>query len=825
MFDLLASDCKYSIRQLLKSPGVTLITILTSLLGIGISTLTTVLLDSVVFRTLPVREPSQLITYEMRDHENSIGLSGPEFDALRKDQSSCVDLMAWANDRATVDLNGHRLNTPIQLLSARSFQVLGVRPQLGVAFMGSWENNKGGGPIIAVLSDGFWSRYFNRDKGISGRVMNIAGRPVVIVGVMPKGFEGLTDGVKPDIYLPLSFYGALNNDEQALNSPGNFVLSVLGRLRTDTTLKDAVKEVNAIEPLVRRQADPDGRFMEGYFKPFHLQVFDGRAGESPAKAKMARPIQFTAILVVLFLTLCAANTTLLLLARVNGRQEEYALRSALGAGSLRIAQQILTESLLLTLPGVMCGIAIGSSAMFIVIEILAKQGLIISASHHIDMAAIIVNIIIGLSIALFASIWPIARSLRYASSLTQKRYNVYGAFRRHIKGILSVQVAVATTLVTLSALIASTLTHLLLTNPGFEATGVVIATCDLADLHLDRKSVGSVVSLLSTYIANQPGIESVGISNVQPLSGSGLFTHEFSVDNRGTVHSDAHISWRAVSPEYFQAMGTRFFSGNSMASPNDGSTFCALSKNLADYLFPSETAVGRTIYTPVRGQPDGAVLNSQHSCRVIGVVEDAQLISLQQPSLRTIYSIVKPAAFNRNNFTVVIRGRRNDLSILALKRSIDSLLPTGAKINYETLRQMELEDLSRERILAGISALFAIIALMLMGLGMYGLLEHIVASRRHEIGVRRALGAPGGAIVVAVGKGPLVEIIIGWLSGALVSSLMVDTTQRLASLPYTNTSVAYVGAIAVIVAGACIAALIPLRQALFIEPMQALRAD
>lgn len=832
VIESLWTDVKFALRQLRKSPGITFIAVMTLALGIGANTAVFTLTWAVILKSLPVPHPNRLVEYEMRNGDSMIGLSGPEYTALRQQQKACTDLLAWASDIVSVRTGGaleRRLR--IQLVSGNAFRVLEMQPYLGNFFSDRSDAAEGAQGIPAILSYDYWQEKFHGDDRALGQTLIVAGNPVTVVGVMPKTFEGLTANFHPALYLPLSFADFVYGKDFR-NHPGHFGLFVLGRLKPGMTMAVASAEVEAIEPSVRKEADPTGIYLNQFFKPFRLKVQEGQSGVSWVKATYTRPLLVLEILVAFLLLLCCLNTALVMLARVSGRQQEYAVRNALGAGRYRLIRQVLIETVLLTIPGLIGGLLMGWAAARALVAMLGTMGS--ASSMDVRPNAVILGFNLGLSlmVAFGIGLWPAFKAAKAVPAFDLKTSERGVAAKQMGGWVVVLQVAVSVSLVTSAVLLGGTLGRLLMEHSGFHAQGTALASIDLRDLKLSRAQMEKISGELLQVAQHKPGVTASGFTGAKPLTGFFGASREFAIDAQGHVHSDPHIFYVRVTPGYFDAIGTRLLAGQS-ASPatRDSMPQCVLSHDLARFFFPEENAVGRIVYLSTFDQPDGTNLDPKNGCRVVGVAENAHLVSLRADAPRIIYSVysaVMPQTQDEaypTYLTLVVHAKTDALAIAALHDTVKQVLPASAGVKYQTFRQLIGDDLNRERMLVSMSGVFAFLALLLTALGIYGLLMRNVVLRTKEIGIRVVLGAQRHQIVLSIAKKAFIEVFWGLLAGAAITALLARTIHQFLGQFQPVHAWPYGISAGVILLIAGIAVYFPARRAASVDPMQALRAE
>jgi predicted permease len=826
-FENLWADLRFSWRQLERSPGISIITVLTLALGLGANTAVFTLTWNIVLSGLPVPHPGQLVEYEMRSSETMIGLSGPEYRILRQRQRTSTDLLAWASDAMPIRQGTQTTQTHVQLLTGNAYRVLELQPYSGRFFDEAEDRSQGAKGIPAVLSYDHWQSAFHGDSNAIGQSLSVDNHAVTIVGVMPPAFEGLTANFHPAVYLPMSFAN-LEYGPDFSNAPGHFGHFVLGRLKAGVTLADAQAELNAITPSIRKEADPTGIYLNQFFKDFQLTARDGRSGVSWVKMAYERPLLVLEMLVVFVLALCCINTALVMMARVSGRQQEFAVRSALGAGRARLIRQVLAETLLLTIPGLIGGIFLGWMAAHFLVEMLGRKGTPSVMDLQPNPIIVGVNLIAALGVAIGAGLWPALRAGWAQPSVDLKAGSKTIAGQGLGGWAISLQVTVSLCLVSAAILLGRTLSDLITARSGFNAENAVVATVDLESLKLKPAQLVDVTNRLLSAVEAQPGVTAAGYVGWLPLSGAFGASHMFSVDRDHVVHSDPNLYYQQITAGYFAAAGTRILSGSSIATSLGATPSCVMSASLVQIFFPHQSPLGEFVYYSTMGQPDGTNLDLKNACQVVAVAEDAKFVSLRQPAPAMLYQIQRPdvaSQYYAPSGVMVIRAQSAALAADAVKNASSGILPAEEAPHVESFNELIHQDLSRERMLVSLSGSFAVLALLLTVLGLYGLLMRTVTMRTREIGIRVALGANRREILLAIGRRTFFEVAIGMGGGVFLTLFVTRAARQLLSLQSSPGTSELLLSGTIVLVMALVAALVPARRAASVDPMQALRSE
>ena len=417
----LAQDLRFALRQLRKSPGYAIVAMVTLALGIGANTAIFLLTWSILLRSLPVPDPNQLIRYTFRKGESDIGLSYPQYVALKKQQNVATGLFAWTSNDATMTRNGHSQKIPIALTTGSLFPVLQLQPALGRAFEpGAGEQNSAYQPE-ALLRYDFWRTAFHSDPSIVGRTLRIENNNITIVGVLPRGFDGVSPEQSFDVLLPLSFEKVMHPKDSMLYAPGAFWLTVMGRLRPGESVQQAQANLAAIRGQVTEAADRSHNFLtSGFFADFKLGVESGRSGRSWLRWKYAKPLVALESLCGLMMLLCGVNVALVVVSRVSSRLHEFAMRSALGATRRRLLSQVLTETLLLGAGGLAGGALLGWEMARLLIGMISGPGAPEAMRLQAGAVVFLFATAVSLGAALLAGLWPAWRASHTAPATDLK---------------------------------------------------------------------------------------------------------------------------------------------------------------------------------------------------------------------------------------------------------------------------------------------------------------------------------------------------------------------------------------------------------------------
>ncbi len=824
----LLQDIRFGLRMLRKSAGFTAVAVLTLALGIGANAAIFTLTYAVILESLPVPNPQQLVRYTFRNGEQDIGLSGPTYDALRKHETTDQDLLAWSSSDLALQENGATTNIQGALMSGNGFQVLELKPFLGRTF-GPADDIPGGGPngFQALLSYTYWRNHFRASPDVLGRSLAINGKSATIIGVLPKGFDGVNIGRRADIVLPLAFEEVLQAPNSMRHRAGSFWLTVMGRLKPGESLRAAQANLQATESAVRDEADPSHTYLAGFFAAFRIGAETGRSGRSLLKVVYSRPLIVLEILVGLLLLLCCANTALLVLARVSGRLREFAVRSALCAPRRRLFRQVLSETVLLAFCGLAAGVALGWAGANYLVSMLADIGEPPPLDVKPQVAILAFTAAISVLSALAAGVWPALRASRTSPFLGLKD----GAPSTLSKGlgrwIVPAQVAVSVVLLAAASLLGGSFVHLLLEDSGFRPAGVVMADVDLSPNKPDAVSSTRFALQTAEALAQAPGIEAAAAMSTPPIHNWWSATHYFSVGRNGAVHTDMNLWPETVTPGYFAAIGTTILEGRSFLPADEkGDRVCIVSASAAQYFFPNEDAIGQFVNSGGEDQnADGkSKVDPENTVRVIGVAADARFRSLREPAPRMMYQLPRRDEIG-SEFFLVARGSSPAVASNSIRDVVRRVIPAAAPPTVFTFDRLVADHLKTERMLTSLSACFAAIALLLTVMGLYGLLARSVVLRTKEIGLRLALGArPRDALGLILWQG-LRLVALGAVVGVVAALAITRLLKTFLFGVSATDPVIFAAIIIVLLSVALLACYIPARRAMRVDPMVALRFE
>jgi putative ABC transport system permease protein len=808
--DEIARDLRYAVRMALKSPGFTLVVVLTLALGIGANSAMFSLVDALMLRMLPVREPHRLVLVEMGEP----GSPAPHFPyAIARALAERGDVFATAAGFSgwpfTVGAPGEIVQVSGALVTGAYYETLGLHPAAGRLLTRA--DDEAGAALVAVISDGYWARQFASRPDAIGQTLTIGGVPVTIVGVSPRGFAGANVGERADITMPAAALPRVYPEAAALLERGNFWLRVLARPAAGLSIGQAAVRLNTVwpqiaEPLIaphwsasRRQAMAASVF----------ELSPGGTGWASLRDRYTKPLLVLMGAVAVVLLIACANVASLLLARASTRQREMAVRLAIGASRFRIARQMLIESTLLSLTGAAVGLWLAWLAGRVLLDFLGSGPVEVWLDLGPHPRVLAFTAAAAIATAIGFGLAPALQATATApSSVLKADSKMSGPRSRLLPCLVVGQVALSVMLLMGAGLFVGTLRNLRSVDPGFAADGVL-----LVDFDARRTAVGP--SLLDE-VRQLPGIVSASVTTHTPLSGS--LWSEPAVPAAQPIPETDNAFFVGAGPGFFDAMRIRLIAGREFTERDvvGQPAVAIVNEAYAQRFFANQNPVGQHLAASVR--------RKRTDLEIVGVVGDTHATSLRAAPRPTVYVAYGQLSSNLPSTLVVrVAGSLTPASA-AIQQALQKQVP-NAPLQVRELSAQVGAVMVQEQMLAGLASGFGCLALGLVSIGLYGLLAYSVTRRTKEIGIRMALGAERQRVMALVLRRAAWLVAAGLALGipaALAASQWIESL--LFGLKPTDLTVIG-GALLVMFVTAQLAALLPAWRASRVDPLAALRHD
>ena len=792
----------------LRPEGITLLAALTIGLGTGAVTAVFSIVEPLLLRRLPVREPERLVLLHAAGTLHGVdSLAWPAAAQLGNDGDTIEALAAASLSKFELAVGAERIAAIGSAVSANFFQMLGVRAHVGQIFTPA-DVAANVQPI--VLGHAAWARHFGADSGAVGRTVSIRNRPYTILGVTPPGFFGVVAGTSPDFYIPL----------EALGSPGSWG-HVIARLRPGVTVERALV---ALEPSFRRLvAEIDIPAIEKEQALSRLKVTPAARGISAARDELgSRPWTLLAI-VALALFVACANVAGLVLTRATSRRQEIAIELALGATRSRIAGRWLLEGAGIATLGAIAGLGIAYAGSRALASWLSLGPAPLTITPALDWRLLgfafgllaVTMMVCGVVPALAAARIDVAQGLRFRAAGLDR-----GARPSRLRrGLVVTQIAASVTLLSGAGLLVHSVANLHAFDLGFDPDRVLAVTLRDRDANRPAGQADAIADELVRRTAATPGVQGAALGSLPPLSGSEIGINIIAEARPAAPPVHTFIA-PGVMPRYFETLGLRLAQGDGcppiIAGQNPS---VVINERLAARLFPGSTAVGERVRFVEGRRPP---------MTVVGVAADSTYVKLREEPRHFIYiCYLQGQLRSLTNLVLFVRSTAGNADPLAgplraLVQSTDANLETARAQTLDTYRS---ESIRPDRLVAGLSAGFALIAALISAVGLFGIVTATVVRQTPEIGLRVALGADARGIVrfVVLPVAGLVAagLVLGIAGAAATASLLSSLLFGLGRVdPVTWAAVALI--LAVVCAAACA---LPVRRALRIDPVTALRAE
>ena len=821
-------DLRYAVRTYRKTPAFTIVALISLTLAIGANTAIFSLLNALVLRELPVRDARSLVqvtTTTRNPNAPESYFTYPMFEALLRDQQVFSSVAGWwGGTRGAAEIDGAAVDVFWWSATGDFHSELGLTPAAGRLLSPSDMNlaTPAADPV-AVISYAFWQRQFHGDASVVGRGIRIEGVPFTIVGVTPSGFTGISVMTEPDVTIPLPSMPLINGrrPSTALKTQPRPSIRVLARLKADVTISEAQAHLDTLRTGLLDGTVPAtlaGPARADYLSQKIVVTSAATGVQVPLRDRYRQPLVIVLGIAAIVLLIACVNLASLMLSRAAARSQEITVRLALGASQWRVARQVLTEGLLLSVAGAACGLLFAFWSCRGLSALITEEFTVpVVFDATPDLRVVAATTIAALVVGVLFSLAPMWRVWRERPGELQQGTRTITGTGRTGRVLVGAQIAMSMVLLANSGLLIRTLVEIRSVDSGISRTNNVLVAYPSPRLGgYDNLDAGAYTQQVLQRIRAVPGVQEAGASLLKPATdGAGWLDLVAPLSEPSVVEHGVQSSRTPISPGFFSVVGIPLVTGRdfSWQDSANGRRVIILSQSLARRLFGNDNAIGQRVRV--------GIVADRQDVEVIGVAADARLYDVKNPNMLAVYTpaLQDPQA---NFKCFVIRGANVPYS--ALKEAVESL---GHETlgNMVTLRYITDRALLQERLTATLSGFFGALALLLTAIGLYGLMAYAVAQRVREIGIRVALGAEPGRVMREVIRDGLslslraVAVGLGaaFIATQLVKSLLFGVTPR---DPLT-----LVAAPLLLVAVATVASFVPARRAASVDPMVALRAE
>jgi len=839
----LIQDIRYAFRILRKSPGFTVVAVLTLALGIGANTAMFSLTNAIMLRNLPVNNPKQLVLFQwqsdkwpprfsMTGWRANYAFSYEEFKEFSEQNEVLSSVFAFVplgfNDQdTTVGINGEATLADGMMVTGQYFSGLGVTPLLGRGLTDADENP--GAPRAVVISYAYWMRRFAQDPSIIGKNVALNGIPFTIVGVTPRNFYGISVGTEPDLWVPFDdkpnmrpFGESPDGTNSVFTARDWMCLNVMGRLNDGVTTQQAQ---SALDAVFRQFVTSEWRPPSETDIP-HFLLASGSQGLPVLQNNDSQPMYILMVAVGLLLLIACANVATLLLARASSRKKEISVRLAVGASRSRLIRQLLTESLLMSLLGGLLGLAFANWGTHALIVLLfsgpnGTATLDVSADSRVLLftfvVALLTGILFGLAPALRASKADLLSAMKDSSAVSDPRNK-----HRLGESLIVAQVAMSLVLMVGAGLFVRTLTNFETHNFGFDQRNLLTFGLDPTRAGYHDARLVNLYSQLLDRIQALPGVRAASMLQNAPFSGWSGKTHSVNVEGSPQKPGDSAMYFQGVGPDFFSTMGIPVVLGRGIQRSDTAASprVAVVDETFVKKYLAGENPVGRRFSF---GSPKYDPANSYE---LVGVVHPAELTNVTPGDHAKVYTSYAQSPKTLGQMYFEVRAQGSPATIISELRDAvhqtDTSLPLVA---LKTQAEETSEALSLQRLFAQLTTAFGLLALLLAMIGLYGTVAYSVTRKTREIGIRMALGAnPANVLSMVLRQGATLTLM-GVALGVVAA---LGATRLISSMIFGVSSydpLTFIVVAAILLLVALMACYIPARRAMKVDPMVALRYE
>jgi putative ABC transport system permease protein len=812
-------DIRYGARSLLKSPGFTIVAVLSLALGIGANTAIFSLVNAVLLRPLPVTDPSSLLSVSTTDERNSgnLPLSHLNFKDLRAQNSAFSGMAAFTFAQVNYSTGKESEQIPVQVVTANYFSLLGTQPAQGRGFLPEEEETA---TPVTVISTGFWERSLGSDPNIVGKTLTLNRTPFTVVGIAPRNFSGTLLGGGPSLWVPLSMHLVVQPGFDWYDTRRGLFLFGIGRLKPGVTAEQARSNLRTTFGNLAQAFPVDNKGRSATA----VSLLDARLnpnGQGPNIVLRLSSILMVVVAIVLLIA--CANIANLLLARASRRRKEVAIRLALGAKRMRLIRQLLTESVLLSVIGGAAGLllaywclgALATADLPLPFPIDDAVSLDPRVLAFTAVLALATGVLFGLAPAIQATradVVPVLKNELVPSASGARGISAYFTLRQIL---VVAQVAASLVALVAAGLFLRDLRHAQQVDPGFETAGVLVMNFNLGREGYTPERGQVFFEQIAERAAALPGVKGAAIAQVPPLAG-GFSRSVFPEGADTTTRDRVLVQVNTVGLGYFQTIGIPIVRGRDFTRGDTAasSKVVVVNETMAQQFWKQDEPLGKRF----------KFFGDKDYTTVVGVARDSKYNAVAEDPQPFIY---QPLSQNYTPAAALhVRGSGDAASLAApVRGEVRQLDPTLALFDVRTLEEQVSQSLQPQEMNVVLLTVFGVLALLLASIGLYGVASYSVSQRTREIGVRMALGAqPSNVLKLVLGHG-LALVGVGLLTGLVLAYVTAGFAGALVVGVNPHDPTTYIVTSAVLGTIALLASYIPARRATRIDPLIALRTE
>ena len=821
---LMLTDLRDAFRALRASPVVTVVAALSLALGIGANTAIFSLVNSLVLKSLPVREPGQLVQIAVGPRQTY--LTNPIWEQIRDRPELFESVFVWSAPRFDLASGGQTEFVNGLWVSGRFFEGLGVTPVLGRTLTPA-DDRRGGGPDgpVAVISYAFWQRRYGGAADAVGKSISLDRVSFTIVGIAPPEFTGVEPGRAFDVAVPLGTEPLIRGRDTALDRRSSWWLQMVARLKPGQSLEAAQAGLRGVQPQIReatlpqhyRPEDASRYIAEG----FTLKA--AATGPSGLRARYQRPLVAILVVVALVLLIACANIANLLLARAAARRHELSVRMALGASRWRLARQLLMESLLLSGAGAALGLVFALWGSRILVRQLSTATNTVFLDLSLDWRVLGFTLLVAVLTAVIFGTAPALRAagVQPTEGLKEHGRAIAGEPRFGLGSLLVAgQVALSLVLIVAAGLFVRTFVSLTHTTLGFDADRILVVDMNARRSTAPPEQRAALYERIRQAMLALPGVEAAGTADVTPVSGSTWNTLLENPEGMSLSANDRESYVNQISPGWVKAHGLRLIAGRdfSEADRTGAPHVLLVNETFVRKFFPATNPIGRRV------REVGDAVRRPPEREIVGVVSDAVYRSLREPVPPTMYQAL--AQQDAAGSSIALHVRAVGGSPMLLARSTGETIGRidgDIALTFRPLTSHVEASTNQERLVAMLSGFFGALALLLAAVGLYGMMSYSVSRRRSEIGIRIALGAAPGGVITLVLRRALTLLLAGLIAGAGIALWATKFVGPLLFGLQPRDPMTLVAATLVLTTIGLLAGWLPARRASRIDPASVLR--